>query len=84
MSKALADLVELNQDTSAVNNSKGKALYSFNKAQRFGNFKKPPSESIGYDLPNTKTMRSTSFGFGKKSDFSKTNHCKWVIGCLSF
>jgi len=29
---------------------------------------KPLHDKIGYDLPHTKVMRGTSFGFGDRSD----------------
>ena len=52
------------------NKSPSKQMYSFSKAQRF-----PLNHSSNlyhfYNLPPLKSQRSTSMGYGKKSDFTK-------------
>ena len=69
--------MDLNPEASAINNSKGKARYTFGKNPRFSyNGKKPINDTVGYDLPDVKSMRSTSFGFGRKSDFSANKTSK--------
>jgi Sperm-tail PG-rich repeat len=51
-----------------TNNSTAKAQYSFPKSQRFN---KPSNTSeVFYDLPTTFSKRTTSFGYGKKYDFT--------------
>ena len=40
-------------------------MYSFGHDLRFNKFNKSMNEKF-YDLPSTKTMRSTTFGFGNK------------------
>ena len=77
MSKTLSQFVELNGEHSTINNSKGKAQFSFPKAGRFQYSKKSPNEEVGYDLPDVKAQRTTTFGFGKKSDFGANHACKF-------
>ncbi|KAL4438449.1 hypothetical protein ABPG74_009488 [Tetrahymena malaccensis] len=54
---------------SPLNLSKSKQLYSFPKDKRFRDSSAKMCDSF-YDLPSTKDHRSTSFGYGKKSDLS--------------
>jgi hypothetical protein len=63
---------------SQLNNSTSKAKYSIPKASRFPEVRKEyitnlysGKSDILYTIPDTKTERSTSFGYGKKSDWSK-------------
>lgn len=56
------------------NSSTAKSLYSFPKEERFNSLHRATSNDRFYTLPDTKAMRSTSFGFGKKYDF--TAHVK--------
>jgi len=57
---------------SPLNNSKAKFLYSFPKSDRFGYMNKSNSQDKFYVLPEARSHRATSFGFGKKSDFTNT------------
>ncbi|CAG9328293.1 unnamed protein product [Blepharisma stoltei] len=54
-----------------LNSSKSKQQYSFGKSQRFAEPFKPPCKQSCYDLPLTLKTRSTMFGFGDRSDFTK-------------
>lgn len=51
-----------------TNTSTAKALYSFKKAKRF--IEKIDSTGKFYDIPSAFDKRSTSFGYGKKYDFT--------------
>ena len=53
-----------------INTSTSKQMYKFNKAIRFPSYKKP-YEAFFYNLPSVKDRFTTSFGYGKKFDFSK-------------
>lgn len=56
------------------NSSTAKSLYSFPRAERFDALNRATSNDRFYTLPDSKAMRSTSFGYGKKYDF--TAHVK--------
>jgi len=59
-------------NTSQLNTSSAKALYSFPKAQRFGSItKKGDNPNAFYPLGNTISKRAASFGYGHKHDFTK-------------
>ena len=45
-------------------------MYSFGHARRFNSLAKT-SENFFYDLPTFKSKRTTNFGYGTKSDFTK-------------
>ena len=45
-------------------------MYKFSKAIRFPSFKKP-YDALFYNLPSVKDRFTTTFGYGKKFDFSK-------------
>lgn len=53
-----------------INFSPSKQMYSFGKAQRFNEIKSK-NDCFYYNLPNVRDKRSTSIGYGVKSDFSK-------------
>ena len=53
-----------------INTSTSKQMYKFNKAIRFKSYKKP-YDALYYDLPSVKDRFTTTFGYGKKFDFSK-------------
>lgn len=53
---------------SPTNNSKSKAQYSFAKSERF--LKPKSSSGVFYDIPASFDKRTTSFGYGKKYDFT--------------
>ena len=57
---------------SSLNKSPSKASYSFSKARRFHDTKKDIFY-VFYNIPDTKSMRSCSMGYGVKSDFTKNN-----------
>lgn len=52
------------------NTSSAKFLFSFPKTKRFGDLGRNKSLDKFYSLPDSKSHRSTSFGFGKKYDFT--------------
>jgi hypothetical protein len=59
---------------SSLNHSTAKMMYSFPKTERFNyGFGRNSSRTFHYNLPEVKNFRGTSIGFGKKSDFTKTN-----------
>ena len=53
-----------------INTSTSKQMYKFNKAIRFTSLKKP-YDAFFYNLPSVKDKFTTTFGYGKKFDFSK-------------
>ena len=55
---------------SPLNNSSAHQRYSFPKSERFKPYNKTYCDKF-YDLPSLKSTRTTSFGFGTKSDFTK-------------
>lgn len=57
---------------SPINCSTAKMMYSFSKADRFRE-KRSPCETFYYQLPDVKSTRSASFGFGPKYDFTKNS-----------
>ena len=46
-------------------------MYSFGHETRFNGNNKSLNEKF-YEIPTTKTMRSTAFGYGTKFDFSES------------
>jgi len=59
---------------SQLNHSTAKMMYSFPKTERFNyGYGKNSSKTFLYNLPNVRDFRGSSIGFGKKSDFTKTN-----------
>ncbi len=54
---------------SPINSSKSKYTYSFSKSMRFEELKSPSSKTFAYELPNLKSLRSTTMGYGNKYDF---------------
>lgn len=67
-----------NINKSQLNNSTSKACYSFSKSPRNSNHKPLkyfylyPSDNI-YEMPSMISQRSTSIGFGKKSEIGRKN-----------
>lgn len=74
-----------------VNNSTSKFLFSFSKAQRFGDPKRIQynfysklrltinrNHKIAYDLPTTISTRAASLGYGTRYNFSKGSN--WFFG----
>ena len=60
---------------SPLNHSKSKFMYSFSKAQRFPAITSSTNGQFFYNLPSMRMTRSTSIGYGTKSDF--TQGSKW-------
>jgi len=59
---------------SPLNHSKSKMMYSFPKTERFNyGYGKKSSKTFHYNLPDVRDFRGSSIGYGKKSDFTKTN-----------
>jgi hypothetical protein len=54
---------------SPINRSKSKHTFSFSKSMRFEEVKSQASKTFVYELPNLKSNRSTTMGYGKKFDF---------------
>lgn len=50
-----------------ANFSTAKHQFSFPKSNRFPSEKKTVHDRVAYDLPETKSLRSTSFGFGQRT-----------------
>ena len=53
-----------------INTSTSKQMYKFGKEIRFFSYKKP-YEAFFYNLPSMKDKFTTTFGYGKKFDFTK-------------
>ena len=62
---------------SSLNDSSTKQAYSFGRAERFKQSKKMDNSYHFYDLPDIRSNRSTTLGYGKKGISSK------IIGCGS-
>ena len=56
---------------SPLNNSKAHQMYSFPKAERFPKIKSSDHTDAIYNLPDVRSKRTTSLGFGNKSDFKQ-------------
>lgn len=56
---------------SPINNSKSKQMFSFPKSLRFSKLNSSYEGAKFYDLPDVLSKRSTSFGLGKKYDFTQ-------------
>ena len=56
------------------NKSTSKQMYSFPKAKRFFQFKSYSDRNQAiYNIPESKSQRATSFGYGKKYDITTIN-----------
>lgn len=55
-----------------LNNSVSKQMYSFPKAKRFDEKVNKSLCDKLYDLPDIKDKRSTSIGYGQKTDVTQT------------
>ena len=62
---------------SLLNNSSTKQAYSFGRAIRFKNSEKKDNLFHFYDIPEKKSNRGTTLGYGKKCNYSQ------IIGCGS-
>ena len=56
------------------NASPTKFMYSFSKAERFPTIKRTGKSDTFYTLPSTRMNRTTAFGYGHKSDFTKNKN----------
>ena len=54
-----------------INSSTSKQMYSFGRNRRFRELK-PSSETFFYNLPTFKSTRYASFGYGTRSDFTRS------------
>ena len=54
-----------------LNNSISKMMYSFPKSPRFPPLKRSSYSYTFYNIPSTLSNRSTSLGYGNKTDFTK-------------
>ena len=53
-----------------INTSTSKQMYQFGKERRFALYKKP-YDAFFYDLPSVQDRFTTTFGYGRKFDFTK-------------
>ena len=61
-------VVNEEKNKNPLNNSKSKAQYSFNKAERFPRAKHHSTANIQfYNLPSQTSKRNTTFGYGRRS-----------------
>ncbi len=67
LSQVMSNHIRLN---SSINRSPSKVTYSFSKAERFKR-NKTDNYYVFYNIPDTKSNRSCSMGYGKKIDFTK-------------
>ena len=56
--------------SNALNHSSAKMQYSFPKSDRFNLRDGSKSPDVFYNIPDTRSRRGTSFGYGSKMDFS--------------
>ena len=56
------------------NTSPTKFMYSFSRADRFPPLKRTGKSDTFYTLPSVRMNRTAAFGFGKKSDFTKSRN----------
>ena len=56
-----------------LNNSVSKMMFSFGKSPRFPILKRSSLSYTFYNIPSTLSKRSTSLGYGKKTDFTLMN-----------
>ncbi len=68
-----SDIIGESISTNILNKSHSKQMYSFSKASRFQLIKAPLS-SVFYNIPSSLSARSTSMGFGTKSDFTQNKN----------
>ena len=68
-----SDIIGESISSNLLNNSHSKQMYSFPKASRFKLIKAPLS-SVYYNIPSSRSTRSTSLGYGRKSDFTKNKN----------
>jgi len=59
-------------NNSSLNTSTSKQMYSVPRALRFKEPFRSPCNRPFYDVPDTKSKRHTSFGYGNKMDMSKS------------
>jgi len=55
-----------------VNSSRAKMLWTFSKSPKDGAVRKSDCTKAFYDLPSVRASRTAGFGYGTKSDFTKT------------
>lgn len=60
-----------------ANFSTAKQKYSFPKSCRFKSKNNAQNESCGYDLPSTRQVRATTFGFGDRSNANSKKNGKF-------
>ena len=58
------------------NASPTKFMYSFSKAERFPPLKRTGKSDTFYTLPSVRMNRTAGFGFGNKSDFTKSTNIR--------
>lgn len=56
--------------TSTINKSTSKQMFSFGNSPRFQTKNRRNSNDNFYDLPSTRQLRSAGFGYGSKFEFS--------------
>eukprot|EP00347_Sterkiella_histriomuscorum_P017541 403348945 len=71
MSQVVSTPQQINQHP--VNNSTSKQLFSFSKAERFGQPKSMMNHRIAYDLPSMKSTRAAGLGYGSRNAFNIRN-----------
>lgn len=58
------------------NTSPTKFMYSFSRAERFPPLKRTGKSDTFYTLPSVRMNRTAGFGFGKRSDFTKSTNSR--------
>ena len=71
LSHSNSDITGMLISNNQQNHSISKQMYSFPKSLRFPKSKNISSETFYYNLPSFLSNRSTSLGYGNKSDFTK-------------
>ena len=65
-----ASATQIKAATSILNKSCSKMLYTFSKSPRFPTLKRSSNSYAFYDIPSTRNTRTTSLGYGSKTDFT--------------
>ena len=61
---------QIKASQSILNSSVSKMMFSFGKSPRFPTLKRSAISYSFYNLPSTRSNRSTSLGYGSKTDFT--------------
>lgn len=78
----MIDIKTLIRCQSPIYNSVSKQMYSFGKAERFKRTSRKDALYSFYSLPDTKSKRGSSIGYGKKSDITQGKKELSIFNCF--